>query len=93
MALKTVQVELPEELWELAGISPTKASAKVREFIIMELLRQAKISQGRAAQLLGVDRWELMDLMGKYEVPATQLTAAELDAQQEGLRKLRKRTP
>ncbi len=90
MALKTVQVELPEELWELAGLSPTKASAKVRELLIMELLRRTQISQGKAAELLGIDRWELMDLMGVYEVPSGPQTTAELDAELANWRKLRK---
>lgn len=91
MALKKVAVELPEELWKLAGLSPKKASAQVREYIVMALLRRAQISQGKAAKLLGVDRWELMDLMGAYEVPATQLTGEELDEELAALRQLRKR--
>lgn len=56
MALKKVQIEIPEELLELVGVSPAKAGTKVREFIVMALLRQAKISQGKAASLLGLDR-------------------------------------
>jgi hypothetical protein len=40
-------------------------SAKVRELLMMELLRQAKISQGKAAELLGVDRWALMELIAE----------------------------
>lgn len=91
MALKTVQVELPEELWELAGFSSKQASAKVREFIVMELLRRRQLSQGKAAKLLGLDRWTFMDVMGAYEVPATQLTPKELDEELEHLRQHRKR--
>lgn len=93
MALKTVQVELPEELWELAGLSPQKASAKVREFIVMELLRRGQLSQGKAAKLLNLDRWALMDLMGVYEVPTGPQTIAELDAELANWRKARKPKP
>lgn len=92
MTLKKVEVELPEELWKLAGFSPAKASAKVRELLVMELLRRAQLSQGKAAELLGLDRWELMDLMAAYQVPATQLTTSELTADRQRLHKLLKET-
>ncbi|MBI3460422.1 UPF0175 family protein [Candidatus Acetothermia bacterium] len=90
MALKKVEIEFPEDIWERVGVSPQKVTAKAREFIVMALLRQGEISQGRAAELLGVDRWALMDLMGKYQVPATQLTAEELVAEQKRLHQYRK---
>jgi hypothetical protein len=44
----------------------------------MELLRQHVISQGKAAALLGVNRWDMFDLMSRYKVPAIDLTAEEL---------------
>jgi predicted HTH domain antitoxin len=93
MALKKVAVELPEELWKLAGLTPKKASAQVREILVMDLVRQAKISQGRAAELLGLDRWELMDLMGKYEVPSGPRTVDELQAELARWRRRRKSPP
>jgi predicted HTH domain antitoxin len=93
MALKKAQVELPEELWALAGISPAKASAQLQELLVMELLRHGKLSQGRAAELLGVDRWALMEVMAAHEVPATQLTADELAEEQQRLHKFLKDKP
>lgn len=88
MALKRVEVELPEELWKLAGIPAKKASAKLQEMLVMELLRRRKLSHGKAAELLGIDRWQLMDLMAAYQVPVSTLTSSELAAE---LRHLRKR--
>lgn len=43
-----------------------EAERNAREAFIMELLRQGNISAGRAAELLGIDRWQLSDLMGLY---------------------------
>ncbi|MBI1743832.1 UPF0175 family protein [Candidatus Acetothermia bacterium] len=93
MTLKKVEVELPEELWKLAGIPAKKASAKFQEILVAELVRQGKLSQGRAAELLGVDRWEIMDLLAKYDVPTTSLTEAELDCELQSLRQLRREKP
>jgi len=89
MALKRVAVELPEELWELAGISPKGASAKLREMIVMDLLRRGRLSQAKAAELLGIDRWQLFELMATYDVPATILTPADLDQEQARWKRLR----
>lgn len=89
MALKRVEVELPEELWKLAGIKTKDASAKFQEMFVMELLRQRKLSHGKAAELLEIDRWELMDLMAAYQVPVSTLTASELAAELKHLRQRR----
>ncbi len=52
----------------------------------MRLLREARISQGKAAELLGIDRHALFDLMGCYEIPAVDLTPGELEQDWRNLR-------
>lgn len=83
MATRMFPVELPEELVELLG-SPQAVAAKAREALVLELLREERISQGQAARLLSVSRWEIVDLMGKYRIPSGPETAEgvrhELDA-------------
>ncbi len=37
-----------------------------------------KISQGKAAELLGISRHDLFDLMAKFEVPVIDMTEEEL---------------
>jgi predicted HTH domain antitoxin len=49
-----------------------------REREVIELLRRHNISQGRAAELLGITRWDLFDLMAKYKVPAIDMTPEEV---------------
>lgn len=64
--------KIPEEIWSLA-------QQKAREAFIMELLRHGSISAGRTARLLGVDRWQLSDLMNDYNIsPFPELTQEEL---------------
>jgi len=48
---------------ELAEVCREAAEQKAREAFVMELLRQGEISAGRAARMLGVDRWQLGELM------------------------------
>jgi hypothetical protein len=78
MADKRFEVELPEEV--LAGFDwqETDVPRRVREALVMELLRRDQLSEAQAAALLQLDRWELLDIMGRYQVPAIRMTPEEL---------------
>ncbi|MBT4503361.1 MAG: hypothetical protein HOC74_36865 [Gemmatimonadetes bacterium] len=66
-------VDLPEE-----GLQDPEVLQKGRTAVILELLRKGSISQGRAAEVLAIDRYSLFDLMKKNEIPAIELTDEEL---------------
>jgi hypothetical protein len=69
MARRTLTFELPEEIVALVG-SPAVAAARARTALLMGLLGDGVISEGQAARLLGVSRWDLLDLMREYQVPS-----------------------
>ena len=54
---------------------------KAKEALVMALLREHYVSQGKAAEILAISRYELFDLMTKYQVPVLDLTAEELAAE------------
>lgn len=58
--VSSVTVELPEELIELIGTTDL-TSERIREALVLDLLRAAAVSQGQAARLLGISRWDLLD--------------------------------
>jgi predicted HTH domain antitoxin len=70
-------VELPEELVALLG-SPEAVAAKAKEALVLELLREARISQGKAARLLGISRWEILDLIARHRISSGPETAEEM---------------
>jgi predicted HTH domain antitoxin len=74
-----VHLELPEEV--VKHLRDEEIEAKVKEAFVMELLRKHHISQGKAAELLGIDRHRLFDLMGQYRLPVIDLTPEELEAE------------
>jgi len=78
MADKHFDIALPEEVVAGFGWAEEEVSARGREALVMELLRQHVISQGKAAELLRLNRWELYEVMGRYKVPSIDLTPAEL---------------
>ena len=71
-----LELELPDEILE--HIRDDEIVAKAKEALIMELLREHIISQGKAAELLNISRHNLFDLMNKYRVPAIDLSEEEL---------------
>ena len=75
----TVELDLPDEVVEaLAGEDMT---AKVREALIMNLVREHRVSQGKAAEILGISREDLFPLMSKHQVPVIDLPIDELQAE------------
>ena len=71
-----LEVELPDEV--LTHVRDEDMAHKAKEALVMELLREHHISQGKAAEMLGIHRHDLFDLMGKYRVPAIDMTEEEL---------------
>ena len=78
MADKRFEVELPEEVLACFGWQETDVPRKLREILVMELLRLDRLSEVQSAALLHLDRWELLELMGHYHVPAIRMSQEEL---------------
>lgn len=80
MATKKLNLELqlPEELVEALG-SVEDVTRQARESFVMDLLRQGKISQGKAAKLLELSRWDLPEVMAQHDVPAVMVEPDELE--------------
>jgi predicted HTH domain antitoxin len=87
MATQMLTLEAPEELVALLG-SPEAAAARAKQALVLDLLREARISQGRAAALLGLTRRDILDLMVQYEIPSGPETAEELREEVDNLRRL-----
>ena len=71
-----LDVELPDELF--AELRQEEIETKVKEALVMELLREHRLSQGKAAEILGIGRHELFDLMTNHRVPVIDLNTPEL---------------
>ncbi len=71
-----LDLELPGEV--LDALKDQDLAARVKEALVMELLREHRISQGKAAELLGISRSDLFPLMARYQVSAIDLSPEEL---------------
>jgi predicted HTH domain antitoxin len=64
-----VQVTLPAELLEAAGVNPADASRDATMLLTLELYRENRISLGRAAELCQTPVEAFMVFAGCHEVP------------------------
>lgn len=79
MAVKDFQVSLPQEVVGGFGWNESEVPIRIREALVMDLLRLDRLSEAQAAGILGVARWELLELMGRYDVAAIRMSTEELD--------------
>ncbi len=77
--VKAISIELPEEIIEL--FSEAELEASLKKWAVLELVRAGKLSSGKAAEILGMTRWEFMDLMSDYDVPMADFPEEELERQ------------
>lgn len=87
MVMETVTFKLPKEILSLLG-SPDTAPEAARKAVVIELFREGRISQGKAAELLGISRWEMIDLVNTLNIPTGPQTAEDIDREVETIRRL-----
>jgi hypothetical protein len=76
---KDFHVTLPLEVVGAFGWKDSEVPRRVREALVMDLLRLDRLSEAQAAKILGLARWELLELMGRYDVPAVRTSIEDLD--------------
>ncbi len=66
MSIRILEIQYPDDL--LNGIDEPHLRTLAREALYAKLYEQGIISSGRAAELLGITRWDFLDLLGRYGV-------------------------
>ena len=82
----TLQIPIPENLDE---ISVHQLDVAVREFVGVQLYRQGKLSHGKLARFLGIERGQADEVLGRYGV-VDEFSAAEIAEQVNASRSVRR---
>jgi predicted HTH domain antitoxin len=64
-----IQITVPAELLEAAGVNPADASRESAKLLALELYRENKVSMGRAAELCDMPIEAFMVFAGMHEAP------------------------
>ena len=77
--MKSVSIELPEEVVDLYEENELENS--VKKWSVLELVKKGKLSSGKAAEILGITKWDFMELMSSHDIPMASFPAEELERQ------------
>lgn len=82
-----VQITVPAELLEAAGVNPADASRESAKLLALELYHENKVSMGRAAELCEMPIEAFMVFAGKHEAPM-HYGVSDLDEDRQTLERL-----
>jgi predicted HTH domain antitoxin len=85
--MQTAKLELDEELLALLKLTNRPVEQAATEMIVLELYRQRIISSGKAAELLGTDRFDFVRHASALGIPFFDVTAEELQQELDRLGK------
>jgi predicted HTH domain antitoxin len=69
METLTLEVAVPKDLFAVLGLSRPQAAEQLKEFSILGLYRERRISAGKAAEMLELNLSEFVRLLARKEVP------------------------
>ena len=63
-----ITVDLPESVSTAMGVRLTELAPVLREAFAVELYRMGRLSLGKAAEIAGVTRLEMLPILAKHDV-------------------------
>ena len=79
--MNTVKINLEEDLVALLRQLNQPVQKTAHELIVLELYRRGTISSGKAAELLGMTRWEFIAHASHLGIPYFAMTEDEWEAE------------
>ncbi len=83
--MRHVTLAVPEEAVKIFGPDEPRFGRRMFETAVVTWFDEGEISQGKAAELLGISRSELFDLLWKHKVSPIQITPEELAEELKGV--------
>lgn len=78
METMTPEVTMPKDLYAALGFSRAQAAEQLKEFSVLGLYQERRISAGKAAEMLDMHKVEFIRLLARVGVPYLDYTAEEL---------------
>jgi predicted HTH domain antitoxin len=87
---KSIYMEIPDELLELLG-SEDEAAKEAKQSLVLDLIRRGRISRSKAADLLGIDIWEMPAFLSEYKIPWFDYSKKQMEQDMATLRRFDKK--
>lgn len=79
METMVLEVAISKELFSMLGFSKSGAVEAIKEFSVLGLYLERKISAGKAAELMGIRKREFIRLLARKHIPCFDYTDEELE--------------
>ncbi len=86
-----ISVALDKEFLSFVAKKEKDIPAKIKELSILELYRRKEISSGKAAELLGMERFEFVRYASRLGIPYFDMSEEELERDLEAAQKIYER--
>lgn len=77
MSLKKLEITFPSEVLDMLTTTYQEGSDVIKEAAVLELYREGKISSGKSAEILGLERFEFIRYAGMKGIPYLRITPEE----------------
>ena len=74
----TVQIQLPETVFSALRLNPDEFIQEMRIAAAIKWYEVGEISQGKAAEIAGINRSDFINALSRYQVSFLQYTESEL---------------
>jgi predicted HTH domain antitoxin len=78
MTMKTISIELPETAFSALRKSPDEFAQEMRIAAAVKWYELGEISQGKAAEIAGLNRAKFIEVLSRYQVSPFQYIPQEL---------------
>lgn len=79
METMTLEIAVPRDLFAILGFSRPRAIEAIKEFSVLGLYQEGRISCGKAAELMGIRKREFVRLLARKGIPYFDYTDEELE--------------
>ena len=78
METMVLQVAIPKDLFSMLGFSQSEAAEAIKEFSVLGLYLEHRISVGKAAELLGIQKREFIRFLARRGISYLDHSKQEL---------------
>ena len=66
--MEVISVKVPKDLVRILKVRDEDVPKLVRLYLAIELYREGKVSLGKAAEIAGVNKWEMMEFLASKNI-------------------------
>jgi len=67
--MEEISVKVPRDLVRILKVKDEEVPKLVKLYLAIELYREGKVSLGKAAEIAGVSKWEMMEIIASKNIP------------------------